>query len=270
VIGSSSSTAGRDRCDAPRDLAARYGLGACCRAAGPQPFNRRTLRRAAPATAAQGCACRPIAGHGPASFGAALRAGSAALARSFGRIDVATQAVQGLATASWRYDPSAHGLRLRLRLRLRMRHYGNLRRCSRAAALDQDVIGDAGVVFVLSMARAAFAADPSGPARGYRYAFLEVGWSANACAWRPGHAAWVFAQSALSMTTGRLHWWAWTGGRGRSCTSPHWAFWPECSPSWLARRGKRMVLFGEGHRPCRVMHRASCAACLMSRPLPRV
>jgi len=50
-----------------------------------------------------------------------------------------------------------------------------LRQRSRAAALDQDVIGDAAAVFVLSMARAAFAADPSGPARGYRHAFLEAG-----------------------------------------------------------------------------------------------
>ena len=85
------------------------------------------------------------------------------------RIDVVTQAVQGLATASWRYDPAAHGLRMRVR------HDGSLRRRSRAAALDQDVVGDAAAVFVLSMARAAFAADPSGPARGYRHAFLEAG-----------------------------------------------------------------------------------------------
>jgi len=85
------------------------------------------------------------------------------------RIDVVTQAVQGLATASWRYDPAAHGLRMRVR------HDASLRRRSRAAALDQDVVGDAAAVFVLSMARAAFAADPSGPARGYRHAFLEAG-----------------------------------------------------------------------------------------------
>jgi len=85
------------------------------------------------------------------------------------RIDVVTQAVQGLETASWRYDPAAHGLRMRVR------HDGGLRRRSRAAALDQDVIGDAAAVLVLSMARAAFAADPSGPGRGYRHAFLEAG-----------------------------------------------------------------------------------------------
>jgi nitroreductase len=50
-----------------------------------------------------------------------------------------------------------------------------LRRRSRAAGLDQDTIGDAAVVVVLAIDRAAFAADPAGPARGYRHAFLEVG-----------------------------------------------------------------------------------------------
>ena len=85
------------------------------------------------------------------------------------RIDVLTHAVQGLETASWRYVPDAH------MLQLRVRHDDGLRRRSRAAALDQDVIGDAAAVFVLSMARTAFAADPTGAARGYRHAFLETG-----------------------------------------------------------------------------------------------
>ena len=85
------------------------------------------------------------------------------------RIDVLTQAVEGLAPASWRYAPADHALHLRAR------HHSGLRRRSRAAALDQDVIGDAAVVFVLSIARAAFAADPAGAARGYRHAFIEAG-----------------------------------------------------------------------------------------------
>ena len=85
------------------------------------------------------------------------------------RIDVLTQAVEGLAPASWRYAPADHALHLRAR------HHSDLRRRSRAAALDQDVIGDAAVVFVLSIARAAFAADPAGAARGYRHAFIEAG-----------------------------------------------------------------------------------------------
>jgi nitroreductase len=37
------------------------------------------------------------------------------------------------------------------------------------------VIGDAAVAFVLSLARADFAADDGGAARGYRHAFLEAG-----------------------------------------------------------------------------------------------
>ena len=37
------------------------------------------------------------------------------------------------------------------------------------------MIGDAAAVFVLAIDRAAFAADPLGPARGYRHAFLEAG-----------------------------------------------------------------------------------------------
>jgi hypothetical protein len=45
---------------------------------------------------------------------------------------------------------------------------------STAVRID-DVIGDAAAVFVLSMDRAVFAADPLGPARGYRHAFLEAG-----------------------------------------------------------------------------------------------
>ena len=45
----------------------------------------------------------------------------------------------------------------------------------RTAAFDQDVIGGAAVVFVLAIKRATFAADASGPARGYRHAFIEAG-----------------------------------------------------------------------------------------------
>jgi nitroreductase len=51
----------------------------------------------------------------------------------------------------------------------------DLRAAARAAALDQEVIGDAAAVFVLSVDRATLAADPAGPARGYRHAFLEAG-----------------------------------------------------------------------------------------------
>jgi SagB-type dehydrogenase family enzyme len=85
------------------------------------------------------------------------------------RIDLIAHAVQGLEPAAWRYDPKAHALALRVR------HGREPRARSRAAALDQDVIGDAAAVFVLSISRAAFAADPAGPARGYRHAFIEAG-----------------------------------------------------------------------------------------------
>ena len=42
-------------------------------------------------------------------------------------------------------------------------------------AFDQDAIGGAAVVFVLAIKRVTFAADASGPARGYRHAFTEAG-----------------------------------------------------------------------------------------------
>jgi SagB-type dehydrogenase family enzyme len=86
------------------------------------------------------------------------------------RIDVVTHAVQGLAMGAWRYDAPNHALRLRVR------HDANqVRRLSGAAALDQDVIGDAAAVFVLAVDRTDVNADPAGPARGYRHAFLEAG-----------------------------------------------------------------------------------------------
>jgi SagB-type dehydrogenase family enzyme len=85
------------------------------------------------------------------------------------RIDVVTPAVDGLEPGAWRYDSAAHALRLRVQ------HDTGLRRRARAAALDQDVIGDAAAMFMLSIDRAAFAADAAGPARGYRHALIETG-----------------------------------------------------------------------------------------------
>jgi SagB-type dehydrogenase family enzyme len=84
------------------------------------------------------------------------------------RLDLVVHAVQGLAPGSWRYQPHRHAL-------IPGRLDGDLRARSRRAALDQDVIGDAAAVLVLSIARAALASDPAGPARGYRHAFLEAG-----------------------------------------------------------------------------------------------
>jgi SagB-type dehydrogenase family enzyme len=90
------------------------------------------------------------------------------------RIHLVAHAVTGLAAGAWRYESAtqrlhAHGEPVA------DRDVPTLRRRSRAAGLDQDTIGDAAVVVVLAIDRAAFAADPAGPARGYRHAFLEVG-----------------------------------------------------------------------------------------------
>jgi SagB-type dehydrogenase family enzyme len=103
------------------------------------------------------------------SFVLARMARPAGLLSAAVRIDVVTPAVQGLELGAWRYDGVAHALRLRVR------HDATLRRRARAAALEQDVIGDAAAVFVLSIDRAAFAADAAGPARGYRHALIETG-----------------------------------------------------------------------------------------------
>ncbi|NRF65524.1 SagB family peptide dehydrogenase [Aquincola sp. S2] len=84
------------------------------------------------------------------------------------RIDVVVHAVGGLQPGAYRVDSATQRLQPR-------RVPAALREAARAAALDQDVIGDAAVVFVLSIERAAFAADPAGAARGYRHAFLEAG-----------------------------------------------------------------------------------------------
>jgi SagB-type dehydrogenase family enzyme len=95
------------------------------------------------------------------------------------RVHVIAHRVDGLEAGAWRWDParqrferspdalastvaSAAGVR-------------ELRRRSRAAGLDQDVIADAAAVFVFTIARTAWTADPAGPARGYRHAFLEAG-----------------------------------------------------------------------------------------------
>ncbi|MBL8323333.1 MAG: SagB family peptide dehydrogenase [Rubrivivax sp.] len=85
------------------------------------------------------------------------------------RVDLLSAAVEGLAPAAWRHDPATGGLLPRAV------HGEALRRRARAAALDQDVIGDAAVVFVLSLDIAALRTDALGPARGYRHGFIEAG-----------------------------------------------------------------------------------------------
>lgn len=83
-------------------------------------------------------------------------------------VDMVVHAVEGLAPGAYRHDPRAHAL-------LPRRPGIDLRRAARAAALDQDVIGDAAVVIMLSMPRAALQADAAGPARAYRHALLHAG-----------------------------------------------------------------------------------------------
>ncbi len=83
-------------------------------------------------------------------------------------VDVVVHAAHGLAPGAYRHDPQQHAL-------LPRRTGIDLRRAARAAALDQDVIGDAAVVFVLSLPRTALLADASGPARAYRHALLHAG-----------------------------------------------------------------------------------------------
>jgi SagB-type dehydrogenase family enzyme len=84
------------------------------------------------------------------------------------RVNLVAHEVAGLAHGAYRYEPKRHALVPR-------RVPSAMRAAARAAALDQDVVADAAVVFVLSIDRAVFAADPLGPARGYRHAFLEAG-----------------------------------------------------------------------------------------------
>lgn len=84
------------------------------------------------------------------------------------RVNLVAHEVAGLAPGAYRYEPERHALVPR-------RVPSAMRAAARAAALDQQVVADAAVVFVLSIDRAMFAADPLGPARGYRHAFLEAG-----------------------------------------------------------------------------------------------
>jgi SagB-type dehydrogenase family enzyme len=99
---------------------------------------------------------------------AGLRAADAPLLSPALRVSVVVHAVARLAPGAYRYDAARHALQPR-------RTGADLRAATRAAALDQDVMGDAAVVLVLSADRAVLAADPNGPARAYRHALLEAG-----------------------------------------------------------------------------------------------
>ena len=121
---------------------------------------RRSVRRFAPAPLAQGALAGVLAGMTAARSPQLL---SAAV-----QVYVVVNAVAGLAPGAYRYESGPHRLVPR-------RANTDLRATAQAAAFDQDVIGDAAVVFVLAIERATLAADASGPARGYRHAFIEAG-----------------------------------------------------------------------------------------------
>lgn len=121
---------------------------------------RRSVRRFAPAPLAQGALAGVLAGMTAARSPPLL---SAAV-----QVYVVVNAVVGLAPGAYRYESGPHMLVAR-------RSNTDLRATAQAAAFDQDVIGDAAVVFVLAIERATLAADASGPARGYRHAFIEAG-----------------------------------------------------------------------------------------------
>jgi nitroreductase len=87
------------------------------------------------------------------------------------RVHVVTHAVHGMPAAAWRYRAEAPALH-RTGAAEAPRE---ARSRSRRAALDQDVAADAAALLVLSIDRAAFAADAGGAARGCRHALIEAG-----------------------------------------------------------------------------------------------
>jgi SagB-type dehydrogenase family enzyme len=85
------------------------------------------------------------------------------------RLDVVVDRVAGVRAGAFRYDAAGHALRSR------RDGDADLSTATRAAGLDQDVIGDAAVVLVVSVDRRVIAGDPLGAGRGYRHGFLEAG-----------------------------------------------------------------------------------------------
>lgn len=83
------------------------------------------------------------------------------------RVHLVAHAVQGLEAGAYRYHVSEHALAPRRR--------GTLRGEARIAGLEQDVIGDAQAVIVVTVDVEALRADPLGAARGYRHALTEAG-----------------------------------------------------------------------------------------------
>ncbi len=98
------------------------------------------------------------------------------------RVNLVAHEVAGLAPGAYRYEPERHALVPR-------RVPSACAPPPARAALDQDVIADAAVVFVLSIDRAIFRPIRSGRRAVIGTRFSRRGSSASACTWRPGHAA---------------------------------------------------------------------------------
>lgn len=136
------------------------------------------------------------------------------------QIHVVVHAVDGLAPGAYRHDLVNHTPQVR-------RAGIDLRRAARGAAQDQDVIGDAAVVFALALERRAVWADLAGHRRaptGTRYCMPAA--SASAPTSRPARAVWPPVWWARSATPRPARWWQRTRCGNGSCTSPRWACRP--------------------------------------------
>lgn len=130
----------------------------------PALLARIAARRSRRRFAARALGLEPLA----ALLDAVTGPGSDSLSQAL-RLHLLSQAVDGLSPGAWRWAPATR------RLLPSARHDEALRRRSRAAALDQDVIGDAALVWVWSVAPTDLALEPLGAARAYRHALIEAG-----------------------------------------------------------------------------------------------
>lgn len=134
----------------------------------PMPMSTDVLQLIAQRRSRRRFASRPVTLAQLSGVLAAMAAPPMLLPAQNLHIHVVAHAVDGLAPGAYRYDAAGHALQPR-------RAGIPLRDAARRAALDQDVIGDAAVVFVLAIDAASLRHDPVGPARAYRHALLHTG-----------------------------------------------------------------------------------------------
>jgi SagB-type dehydrogenase family enzyme len=134
----------------------------------PAPASADVLRVIAARRSVRRFADKPLPMNALSGVLAALAATPKLLPGQALHVDVVVHAVDGLAPGAYRHDPQQHAL-------LPRRAGIGLRDAARAAALDQDVIGDAAAVLLLSIDRASLRDDALGPARAYRHALLHAG-----------------------------------------------------------------------------------------------